>query len=353
MNQFVTKKLKEIGRIKETDEVEFIPQGTAAFERNDYGKNQKYIILVNGDKKFLLRSGKDIKLLYEKYILAAKLLSEIIPTVYIAEQSNEDFYLVEEFIEGETLESILIKNPEKEKEWVDKVLSFHEELNNKKIKSTYESVVSEIDFIFDKILELDFLTETDSDLIGNIVRREVISLVSQKTSFYKRVVQGDFIDRNIIVTSDGRLRLIDLEFAKDTHFFLEEKIRFFEYSNSLKNHSIEKQTIDILDEIMFYINQLYLVISVHKNYIHTTAFDAIMYKIFTMIRDNSSSYKHSRIVKFLNADYWEISQKLNQKEMELQQVKLEILTIKNSRAWKIGFFITSLMKKITSISRWK
>lgn len=346
----IKEKLLSINLVRGVDSVEAIPM-ESSFVRKDFGKIEKFKIQINGNSKFILRIGDNLESLYDKYKLAAIKCPGLFPEIFLFESEDEAQILLEEFISGDTLESFIKKNPLEEKRIIESVLELHSNLNNTVIDSNYDNAFIEIDSLLNKIIELEFLTPVDSALIKEIIRPEILNLLRRKENFKKRITQGDFIDRNIILTSSGKLRLIDLEFLRETHFYSEELFRFFSYSTSISRNEMNTFKPDYLDEMYFLINQLNLVLLAHKNYLHSNGFDLIMYRIFEIIRDKSENYNHSRIIKFLNGDYWGLTAIINSKNELIHQKEYELSAVVNSYTWKIARAFSYPIRKILSILR--
>ncbi len=346
----IKEKLLFSNLIKQIDRVESIPI-ESSFVRKDFGIVEKFRILINGKNQYILRIGSNLESQYGKYKLAATKYPGLFPEIFLYEKENGQDILLEEFITGETLESFIKKNPQEEKKIIESVLEFHSNLNKTAIDSNYNNAILEIDSLLKQITDLDFLTPVDSVLVREVIRPEILNLIRQREGFKKRLTQGDFIDRNIILTSSGKLRLIDIEFLKETHFYSEELIRFFSYSSALTLKNFGKPQVDFLDEIYFHLNQLNLVLLAHKNYLHSKGFDLLMYRIFEIIRDKSENYNHSRIIKFLNGDFWGLSATIDSKNELIHQKEFELSAIVNSYTWRIAKIFSYPIRKIISLLR--
>ena len=346
----IKERLVAINLAKELDSIDVIPI-ESSFVRKDFGTSEKFRILINGSNEFILRIGNNLELLYDKYKLAAAKYPELFPGIFLYESENEKQILLEEFVKGDTLESFIKKNPAEEKRIIQSVLELHANLNKTVTQSDYKNASIEIDSLLNNIIELEFLTPVDSALIREVIRPEILNLLKQRESFNKRITQGDFIDRNIILTPSGKLRIIDLEFLRETHFYSEELFRFFSYSSSISIKEFNNPKPDFLDEIYFLINQLNLVLLAHKNYLHSKGFDLLMYRIFEIIRDKSDNYKHSRIIKFLNGDFWGLSAIINSKNELIHKREYELSAMVNSYTWKIARIISYPIRKVLSMFR--
>ena len=345
--------------IGKEDQISFIPI-EPAFQRKDFLKTKRYKVVINGKGKYILRISKDLKGLYEKYKLFMKDFENLIPDIILYYNENGEDILLEEFLEGESIESIIKNNPARENELVEKVIQLYESLNEKVTLSNFENACLELETLLNSVIDLNYITEIDCVLIRTIIQPEIIKLIAKRKVFQKRVSQGDFIDRNIIFSKDNCIRLIDIEFTRETHFYKEDIIRFFNYSSSLSKKMHDQYSIDALDEILFSLNQILLISQIHKEY-------ASFSSLLKNLREESDIFKHSRVIRFLNGDFFHLTQllatkdkehgieigkrdaEIGKRDAEIYKRDTEITVILNSYTWKIGRIITWPIRKIFSL----
>ena len=97
-------------------------------------------------------------------------------------------------------------------------------------ESSSAAASRELDEFFAKVLASPLFGGLDrpflSDVIFPFIRNG--ALEGQQNV---RWTNGDFVPRNLLVDSQGNLRLVDCEFAAETHFFVEDFWRWRTYSN--------------------------------------------------------------------------------------------------------------------------
>lgn len=341
----IKSKLLEEKLIGAEDQICFIPM-VGAFLRKDYREMQKYIVEINSAKKYIVRISKDLKLLVEKHKLISKDFKDLIPEIILYNKDVTFDFLLEEFIEGETLESIIKKNPERENEIIQMVLVFHKSLNDRVTNSTYEKAREEIDELLNQISHLNYVTDVDCALIRTIIQPEINKLLAKRNMFQKRISQGDFIDKNIILTKIGSLRIVDLEFARETHFYKEEMIRFYNHSTSLSTKINNQSIADKSDEIYSLLNQIRLLDETHKEFIAPPSFDHQFHHTLEIIRIESDDFAYSRIVKLLNGDFLRLTQRISELDKQIIEKEQKISALLNSYTWKLGYFLLWPIRKI-------
>jgi len=334
-------KLIEKSLITSNQTVSCIPI-ESAFLRKDFRSLERYKIQVDGNKKFILRTAADLKWLFDKYSLFEHSFNTLTPKVYLYYTEDNTDYLIEEFIQGITVEEFIKANPEKEEETVAKVISLHENLNKQTTVSTYENACKEMEVLINSFASLNYITNVDFGLIHSIVKSELNILLSKRNVFAERISQADFIDRNMIVTPNGEIRLVDLEFAKKTHFYKEEIIRFFNYSSSLTNREYDKSKFDLVDEIYFFINQIRLVDDAQKEVLAAPSFDHLIYQTISLLRVNTENFKNSRVVRFLNGDFWGLTLQMSELNKQLNEKVQSISEFSNEK--------TTLMEQMVELS---
>ena len=341
--EIVKRKLIQNSFIREGELISFVPS-YGSFLRLDDQETHKFRIEVGGIPKYFLRIGKGLKWLKEKYELLS-VFQGIYPCIIIFfTESGEDF-LLEEFIEGDTIEKILDKNPERKNEMIEKVKLFHDELNKSCKVSTYENAKLELESLVKKVTSFRFVTNLDTILIQSISQPEIIKLLSNRDSFYKRLTQGDFIDRNIIIASSGQFKIGDLEFTHETHFFEEELIRFFSFSSSIKGFKLNLPKYDPLSEIYFNLNQMKLVGENHKEFITPPSFNHHLKEIMRILKDNSESFEYSRMIEVF------CDELQNSLQSNYNSLQSNYNSVVNSCTWKIGRIFTKPFQIIFSFFR--
>lgn len=218
------------------------------FLHNTFGKEDEIIQNING-KLIAKLDGKILKIsknpiLKKEYKILKNLESmnfKYSPKVYEFIDYNGILCIVEEFIEGKTLDKAIIeiKNPEIIYNNLKKILNMIHGLN-------MESYI-------EKPLKDDIICELEEVITKNkIIRIEEIKLIKDFLNEDKIVfIHGDFKPRNIIVGNDGNIKsVIDWEFSEynlkseEASICAFSKIPFQEYfSNVIANESFLTQNI--------------------------------------------------------------------------------------------------------------
>ena len=139
----------------------------------------------------------------------------------------------QEFIEGNTIEYLLIESPEKAQ---DLFLLLKENLDKQIVKSSTHEWLDEFNLLKSKVLKINGLSDVDKIILNNEIFPYIENYISDQNP-NKRWTNGDLAPRNILIDQDDKVWLIDFEFASQTHFFDEDIVRFFQYSNEMLKSS--------------------------------------------------------------------------------------------------------------------
>ncbi len=96
-------------------------------------------------------------------------------------------------------------------------------------KSSSAAASRELDGFFAKVLASPLFGGLDRPFLSDVVF-PFIRNGALEGQQYIRWTNGDFVPRNLLVGAQGSLRLVDCEFASQTHFFLEDFWRWRTYS---------------------------------------------------------------------------------------------------------------------------
>ena len=209
--------------IGKEDQISFIPI-EPAFQRKDFLKTKRYKVVINGKGKYILRISKDLKGLYEKYKLFMKDFENLIPDIILYYNENGEDILLEEFLEGESIESIIKNNPARENELVEKVIQLYESLNEKVTLSNFENACLELETLLNSVIDLNYITEIDCVLIRTIIQPEIIKLIAKRKVFKKEfhrvilLIEILFLVKIIVFDSSILNLLGKLTFTRKTLF---------------------------------------------------------------------------------------------------------------------------------------
>ena len=141
---------------------------------------------------------------------------------------NEIDLFAQEFFDGKTLEYLcensLIKYEQAEL-IINKIrLTFA----GKEKKSSIQLMEDEFDLFSNQFNKIEDISEDDKLLIKHNLFKEINNEFSSTTPTI-RWSPGDLIPRNIVVNKNHEFRIIDLEFATETHFHHEDWMRLSEF----------------------------------------------------------------------------------------------------------------------------
>ena len=186
--------------------------------------------------------------------------------VFLSEGSEYDLF-GQEFFEGKPIDQCLVSGDMSELEINAVLAQLSEALGSLATKSTEEAKRSELEEFGESILENQFFGETDRHIIKNTL----LPWLLEKSSLLSPEIRwspGDLAARNIILGTNGEFRIIDFEFARQTHFHQEDWIRLERYSlPAFSNLSFfTNQDAEVVDFMMpyFWLRQAFLDSQVHQ-----------------------------------------------------------------------------------------
>ena len=228
--------------------------------RIDARYKKVYRVLQNEKILFHLTVGPELKTLYEKskqfYTACPSIVCK--PLFFMAPDDTYNLF-GREFVEGQSIEDLWKNNQITEDEIVETINILTAALETTFKNSTIQNAESELLAFQGRLYDLTIFNVMDKTFLDHVVfpfiREEMIK-VPQRV----RWSNGDFIERNIFLDDFGHAKLIDYEFATNTHFYNEDWIRIEKFSHlpvavksRLKNKTcIEKSWI----ELFFWLHQI-------------------------------------------------------------------------------------------------
>jgi GT2 family glycosyltransferase len=135
----------------------------------------------------------------------------------------------QEYFSGQPIDRAF-KNKLIEEQDVKEIISnIKENFSNLEINSSIECMHHELKNIFDEILSNRFLEPIDLKILEELLF-PLLQDKLNKNECSSRWSPGDLAARNILVGPGKRFKIIDLEFAHETHFHFEDWIRLKEFS---------------------------------------------------------------------------------------------------------------------------
>ena len=295
----------------------------------------------------------------------AKSFNSLFPDISckpIFSETIETYQLfAQDFFEGNPIHELLdqrILNHED----VDRILvNITDKFNDEIIESTTDSWEAEIAELSSKVLGT---LEAKDKKIVELLILPFLSKSNLNSSINKRWTNGDLAGRNILVNKDKDYRIIDYEFAKETHFYEEDWLRLSTYSSRefQKNNFLQQKVSNLSPSIIayHYLNQIVLdsIISNQEEFrsiagnllteclesIHNPAGDnsVITESIIKLREENHSKEKELHIERALNQEKVHFSNNLT---AENEYLRSKILSIQNSLSWKLLTPVRRIQKR--------
>ncbi|EIQ01658.1 putative glycosyltransferase [Opitutaceae bacterium TAV1] len=257
-------RLRRLGVLTDSENpvVERCPSKPA---RKDYHTKTDWKVWNNGQPRCYVCTGENLRDLYNR----TKGLSEACPSITARilawETRPSDDCLVTELFDGESLESAVAENHVTTAEATQYAVSILQELECTKTPSTRQAAEMELTTIFEEALSSPVFTATERSLLESIRPWLLTHFAMHPPPFTKQWTNGDFMPRNLLVTRNGDIKLIDYEFAGKTHF-PEENIWRWEVV-SATSITLKQKTRSRLQpwlEILFLFRQLTLESSIRS-----------------------------------------------------------------------------------------
>lgn len=164
-------------------------------------------------------------------------------------------------------------------------------------ESSSAAASRELDEFFAKVLASPLFGGLDrpflSDVIFPFIRNG--ALEGQQNV---RWTNGDFVPRNLLVDSQGNLRLVDCEFAAETHFFVEDFWRWRTYSNLPAGsrdlaQSRERDLKSAWSEAYFLLRQLILMHEVNGSSVAVSEMRRAIERLLILMTDTPAGFHAS------------------------------------------------------------
>jgi len=228
--------------------------------RIDAQHKKVYRVLRNARPLFHLTVGPELKTLYEKskqfYTACPSIACK--PLFFMAPDDTYNMF-GREFVEGQSLEYLCENNQITEDKIVETINVLKTALEATFENSTIENAESELLGFQELLHKLTIFNVMDRAFLDHIIfpfiGEEMIK-VPQRV----RWSNGDFIERNIFLDDFGHAKLIDYEFATNTHFYNEDWIRIEKLSrlpdaviSRIKNKTCKEES---WIELFFWLRQI-------------------------------------------------------------------------------------------------
>lgn len=179
--------------------------------------------------KLHITIGSDLENLYRN----TKTLNELLPNYtcraeHFFRKKNRDIF-IQEYFEGESLDELIDKNKISEKDLNELISRIFNIFSSIEIKSRKQDLLKEFELKTSKYVNGLSHNIDDKDLL----EKYILPLLKENLDTdnpIKRWSTGDLCSRNILV-SGSEFKIVDLEFAEETHFYDEDIVRLHNFSH--------------------------------------------------------------------------------------------------------------------------
>ena len=192
-------------------------------DRRDEANPDRYLVAVGESACALLVAGENLDGLAAKARVFEAAYPELSCKVLGEGVVDGITFLLTEYFDGVD-GAVALQHPQFGPEFVagavERIASVFERGTR---PSTHAGVVAEITEFCRKVDGLPYWTPADRSFLDKVVFPFLHQRLGQKP--LRRVTNGDLILRNILVRSDGEIRVVDYEYVSDTHLFEEDWVR--------------------------------------------------------------------------------------------------------------------------------
>ena len=216
----------------------------------------KLHITIGNDLQNLYRNTKALNQLIPKYTCSAK---------HYFRKKNKDIF-IQEYFEGKSLDELIDRNVISTKDLNDLISRIFNIFSSIEIKSRKQDLLKEFELKTSKYV--CGLSEYVDD--KDLLEKYIIPLLKENLDTdnpTKRWSTGDLCSRNILV-SGSEFKIVDLEFANETHFYEEDIVRLYNFSHKrikeIKQVQKAYQTVPKYMISYFWLRQAYLSCKLYK-----------------------------------------------------------------------------------------
>jgi len=193
-------------------------------ERIDAVATQYYVVSENSRPRQVLCVGRDLSALVARNRLFAGAYPDLACPVQGEGRHQDWHYVLMQYFAGRPAIDVLHHSAAGAQRVVAALEKLAAQFRAAEQPSTPEAARAEIDDLASQVLPLPYWTPLDRAFLETCVvpylKEQLVPL--QPT---RRVTNGDFILRNLLLAEGGDMRLIDYEYGADTHFHAEDWLR--------------------------------------------------------------------------------------------------------------------------------
>ena len=340
-----------------------------ASSEKEFARKRFYQLELNDGELIHLTYGQDLDKIYENSETIYEVLSGCICKPLFIFNKDKYYLFGQEYFKGKEIDDLYSGSIISEQEVEAILIEIENRLLQIEVPSTVEAMQLEFDTFITKLMANSNLGDSDRE----IIKIEILPFLQNYISSLRPTIRwctGDLAARNILVGDKLDFRIIDLEFAHQTHFHQEDWLRLAYYSNKEFNklHFVQEQLRGISKpvEIYHFLRQSLLNLHIHKDqeYEHHLQFDLI--QVCKRSIQNNSNFSQiikgysNQLEKFQKSRddykslYFSYKKELHESQKEneaLNQINLLNQDLIEQKTCKIRRMQNSFSWKITSILR--
>ena len=303
---------------------------------NKFCRKRIYKFAPQNSEALLLTLGHTLGPAYKRSVsFFSKVPLHACKPIFLNSESEYDLY-AQEFFEGIPLDQLLNESKVSECE-VNRIISdIQSELQKLETPSSVFAMRTELDDFAEKVLSNPTLDALDRKIISKDILPCIQNFIV-KTNPRLRWSPGDLIARNISVNNELNYKIIDFEFAHETHFHCEDWIRLGSYGKesfiSLELVKLIKENIPFPLHIYHLLRQTLLNRDIHygKDYNHHLQFDLVQILKQSSNKNIISSQIFKGFTKDL-ANFENSCSKYKEKNICLEKTKEELIQFNEKQA---------------------
>ena len=161
---------------------------------------------------------------YEKYENIS------IKPIYFDSIANWSFF-VQEYFDGRTIDKLYDEGLISEDDVNTIIKKIHCEFDSKLESSDLSSFLNEFNHFKENFLKIPYLSNSDRYFFEKNIFDELLNSIECESDFSCRVSNGDLVARNILVSQNLEVRVIDCEYSILTHFHKDDFARLSWFTN--------------------------------------------------------------------------------------------------------------------------
>lgn len=213
------------------------PQALAAgnSDRRPEEARSSWLASLPDGSKVKLTVARSLGRLADTHAALAAACPDIIPRLRFHAQLNASEVLAEEYFAGTALDEIVRAKDHSNETVLAALATVSRSLAATEQPSSDAARQEEWQHWSAQLTALPFWIPAERKALTDTLLPALYSSLAT-TPAMTRWTNGDFLPANLLIGNDGSVRLIDAEFARRTHFFAEDAVRFRVLSRLLRDH---------------------------------------------------------------------------------------------------------------------